>query len=352
MFTRWEETEYQRRRPDVKEKPFLMPSDGNSPGREFPGLSKKQRMRVTGDAYSGRDPDLVCWSPPAPPHLQKAFDDVFAYCKNFPDGTVRLKLRQHAHTKEWAIYQCTNIVENSWQCWYRAREWTPSEGHIPKDLAIDKFTVGLSKVLGDFYEPARDMFEMVEKANVQKYGVDTVNAFVGKPQEDHIANAEKSFTAFEEDWLSYNFNAECDQANQNAGSGQHMRSIPWDAEVARWHESLDRWVIEKVPTANGFYNRRRKRSAVEYRNAILEKLADKLLALEAKQQAEREETGLQKMRTPEELTARRLIIQEELAALAEQKIIDIDDRSARLKQFDKNVATEERSKWLSFQQEQ
>ena len=295
---------YNFRHPDRKVKRFQgAPTDLNlGSNRDHPGVRKRERMAHHGSAYGYRDPALLCYQPTPPPELQQAIEDVFGKWMRFENGDLRIKLARHPHTKEWALYQRVHRGLELWKCIWRAREQNEVEGQIHKDFQNSKYDLALGKHLGAVYEPARDHFEMLQSVNIKQHGVDAVCQAYEAPQEAVLKETERVMQLRDEDYLDNIWLSETDRANQAAGSGQKMRSFPFEMELARAKERVQNWIIEEVKDENGHvrYRRKRNRTLTEYREAVLQGLVDALLAHD-----ERVSSSLQRKRTPEQVAQRR-----------------------------------------------
>ena len=207
------------------ESPYYIDETGGT--REQPGLKQSVRMAAHKEAYCYVDPDLLADLDSPPEHVQAAFEEVFGDRIEDPDGRERLKLRVHPHFRRWCLYERALIPElgdSLWKVVWIAQD-EPVKGHLPEDLKGDIYKAHFTGMLGDYKEPDKADFELVEQFDKKKYGVNAVNELAGKLQETEEAALEEYEAARTEDFLDYYWNMAYDEANQEQGSGQHMRSV-------------------------------------------------------------------------------------------------------------------------------
>lgn len=298
--------------------------------REFPGLRMKQRLAFHGDAYKLKNPAWLCHQPTPPSFLQRALFDVMSRrWVQFEDGSPRIKLAKHPHTGEWALYQCVHRSLDLWHCFWRARH-EATEGEIHRDFTSDKFRIGLAKAWGASYEPGRDHFEMLAGVNIRQHGSDAVAQRYEQPHLDVCATADAKMADIDACYLDDIWLSEVKRANQEAGSGQGcMTWFMFDKELQFAWDKIPRVVMEDVideQTGRIKYRRKRSRTLAEYRTEVLEKLADALLA----QEARTAEKGLTKARTPDQLASRRAFVAQALIELEQEKALVITETKAIL----------------------
>lgn len=312
-------------KPAVVEKPresFVRMTPEAGP-REFPGMRKRARMAIIGEAYNGRDPDLVKQPVPAPAWLQHAFEQVFAKDIRAPDGTIRLKLRQHPHSGEWAIFSLRNAATKEWRLSYRAREPIDADkipqslDEIPLDLR-DEYKIHLAKMLGPAYMPDREMFEMIEPAMcVWRYSIEELEQTLDAPAIRLAEQKALRMAQIEEQYLDYIWNMEVDRANQAAGSGQKMRSYPFEAELAKIGHGIS-WE-RKVPVTNAdgkvVYYRIEKKTLQEIEEEAYRRLEERIAAWML---AERPEADP------------KLLVSAKLSELRAEGIIEAEDERLRV----------------------
>lgn len=302
---------------------FYMPDDGSVGSREYQGLRKKIRFEKISKAYDGTDPGLFHYSPPAPPYIQAAFDQTFSLAERFfPDGSPRLTLRLHPHTGEWSIWE--KAADGRLRSCMRMREWVdevpdPADVYTstPRELH-GKLTIHLTKFIGAAYTPSRDTFEQLARLNLRRFSIEEIEAELDGAGEARAQRAEEVMADRESDLLDYSWNAEQDRANREAGSGTHMRSVPWDAECYLPKCNPSRWHVEEVKDAAGkvLYLRKRAKTAEEYRKELYDNVSRMIVEYHEKTWGQavedpREARGLQRF-TPEQREQRRRGIAAEL----------------------------------------
>lgn len=194
--------------------------------RDQPGVRKSLRMMRNGEAYGYVDPDQLANLAEPPPHVTAAMEDVLGDWAKDLDGNARIKCRVHPHMHRWALYEreyMPGIGEELWRCFY-VFQTEPKSGYLPVDMDGDLYKAHYRGRIGDYVEPDRSHFELIEQFNLHKYGVDVVDERLGALEEKEYneadANEEERTAAFLDD----NWFLAWDEANQNAGSGQYMRS--------------------------------------------------------------------------------------------------------------------------------
>lgn len=254
--------------PTGNEKDFYMTDDGSVGRREAPGVRRSLRLWRHGEAYGRVDPDELSQLAEPPEHSQVALKDVLGEWAVDANGDERLKIRVHPHMHRWALYEREYnplLGQNLWRCFY-IFQTDPVKGYLPPDLDGDLYKAHLRGTVGDYVEPTREHFEMIEKCNIKKYGYETVNEYVG--ERERLADAaidakdDERIAAFlDEHWALAR-----DEANQNAGSGQYMNS----AHCMNWRYkcAASRW---KRVQKNG-YSIVEKKSREEYELELVAEL--------------------------------------------------------------------------------
>ncbi len=210
--------------------------------RESPGVRKKLRMIRNGEAYGYIDPDELSSLGEPPPQIQAALEDVLGDWAKDDNGAERIKVRVHPHFHRWCLYEREYRPElggqELWRCFYIFMG-DPVKGKLPSDMDGDLYKYHFTGRIGEYVEPDRSHFEMIERFNRHKYGVDAVNEHAGALQDKELAEAEREETERTEAFLDDNWFLVADEANQKAGSGQYMRdshcrNYGYKSNVERW----------------------------------------------------------------------------------------------------------------------
>jgi hypothetical protein len=193
---------------------------GDKP-RRAPHKIKKIRHQRWPEVFDRIDPDKLAATPPPPDHVLRAFQDVFG-------GRDGLKLSFHPHFKRLCMMQRIEDPSTGSACWaiVSVFQESPQPGWLPPDLDVsDKRYEVLRGMIGAFREPTKKDFELIAKVDPRRKQEEIVAAL-----DEHEAQETKDYerTMFDHnvDAIEYRFNEIKDGANQDAGSGQHMRSPP------------------------------------------------------------------------------------------------------------------------------
>jgi hypothetical protein len=236
--------------------------------RTQPGLGKKLRMWHHGEAYGYVDPDELSSLAEPPPHAQAALEDTFGDWALDDEGNERIKLRVHPHMNRWALYEREyrpDLGANIWRCFF-IFQTDPVEGVLPSDMRGDIYKAHFTGRVGEYVEPTRAEFELLEKFNIAKYGVNAVNEHCGALEEKDYREACAAEEEFDADFLDRNWGLARDEMNQLAGSGQYMFSGHCD--TFKHKTNLSRWRrIDK-----GTYTLVEKKSAEEYAAELREQI--------------------------------------------------------------------------------
>lgn len=189
---------------------------------------RKLREEKWPEAFRLLDPDAVASSPPIPQHVQVAFDDVFGRERTQGDPP-RLKLALHYHFKRWCMFQRIDDPKNGggskWEIVSMFQE-APEEGLLPPDLDhSDKRFEMMRGRIGRARMPTRRDFELIAQVDPRRT-VDEIEAALDAETEEAERDYERRLDDQVVDQIEYQFNAIKDGANQDAGSGFHMRSTP------------------------------------------------------------------------------------------------------------------------------
>jgi len=231
----------------------------NGPKKKRPG---KHRLRFRAEHFPFMvwvDPDRLRAGETPPPDVQAALEDVMG-----PERMSRLKLRLHPLFKRWTLFERVCDPSGNEYAWRPV--WLCSEdaveGRLPLDLqgqGIDHMT-GL---MGDYRLPDRRDFELLEKFDRWKYGVDGIVSFL-QNQETKATHEEMArFGDFTHDWLDHYFW----MAMRDA---QEHYSRPWSTRAIEPHKSPARWKVEEK---DGFSVRTRVWGAEGDENAQASEMA-------------------------------------------------------------------------------
>lgn len=233
--------------------------------REQYGERFKLRMWHHGEAYGRLDPDELASLAEPPSHSQAALEDVFGDWAKDGDGNDRIKLRVHPHMHRWALYEREynpKLGANVWRCFY-IFQTDPVEGHLPADMDGDKWKAHFRGRVGDYVEPTREHFEMLEKFNIAKYGVNAVNEHAGQLEDKEYVEAEKAEVERTHAFLDEHWGRARDEMHQRDGAGQYMFSGHCDNWAPK--SNLSRWRrVDK-----GSYTLIEKKSAEEYAKEVM-----------------------------------------------------------------------------------
>lgn len=242
------------RRSTAPEKQDDFSLDGQGGRREQYGYRRSLRMWRNGEAYGRLDPDeLASLSEPPPPY-QAALEDVFGEWAKDGEGGERIKLRVHPHMHRWALYEREynpELGQELWRCFY-IFQTDPQGGYLPPDLDGDPYLAHFRGKVGDYVEPTRDHFEMLEKFNIHKYGYEAVNEHAGEME--RRADKEKDYQTEQMigAFLDEHWHLAHDEINQIQGSGSYMRDShcrnwTYKSNASRWRriEKTGYVVIEK-----------------------------------------------------------------------------------------------------------
>lgn len=244
------------------EQPLLTEEIGQ---REQPGFRKSIRRARNGQAYSWerRDPaDLHSWDP-LPTEITNAFEEVFRDRLFDSDGRQRLRLVMHPHLKRVTMIEMHldpakggEAWQTIWVCQHR-----PEKGHLPVDYRADKEMWHLTGRVGEFKWPELEELQDIERLDRVKYGVDSVEAFIHSFEMKEELETGRKMEDFTYGFLSYYFELAVDEANQEAGSGQKMRSLdtlcPPKSNPERWgrEEKEGYTIVHKKQSLDGLRKR-------------------------------------------------------------------------------------------------
>lgn len=251
-----------------------MPADGSIGPREQPGVKKSLRMWRNGEAYGYVDPDELASLDEPPDHCVAAMEDVLGPWASDEEGRPRLKMRVHPHMRRWALYEREyrpEVGEELWRCFY-IFQTDPVKGVLPSDMRGDLYKAHFAGRVGEYIEPDRSHFEMLEKFNIAKYGVNAVNEHAGQLEDKAEKEKEEAMREKEAAFIDENWHLCADEANQKAGSGTHMRSS-W-TDTFKYQTNLSRWHREEK---NG-YTIVTKKSREEYERELKEEVSRFALA--------------------------------------------------------------------------
>lgn len=206
-----------------EEEAFGVNEDGK---RTQPGVVRPLRKAKNGEAYGYLDPDSLASLAEPPAHVQAAMDDVFGDWAKDEWGETRLKLRVHPHMHRWCLYEREyrpEVGQTLWRCFY-IFQTDPIKGRLPSDFDGDPYLAHFTGKIGEYLEPDKSHFEILEKFNIHKYGYEAVNETAGELEEKEEAEAEQRMHEMEQAFVDENWFLAWDEANQRAGSGQYMRS--------------------------------------------------------------------------------------------------------------------------------
>lgn len=208
--------------------------------REHPGVGRRTRRTYHDWMFCDAHPSKYGALSTPPPGVETWLKDVFG------DRAKDLLVFMHPHLKRWCLgerHKDPRKGENIWQviwiCAEAARETEDGESfHVPSDYVGDRFLECFGQFVGEFKLPTKQDFVEIEAGDRKKYGVDQVCEMFQAREDAPMIEREKQFDAFCEDFDDYHFNMACDEANQRAGSGWHMRSVPtvlYKSNPERWH---------------------------------------------------------------------------------------------------------------------
>lgn len=210
----------------------ILPTSADTGRREAPGVRKQLRMLRNGEAYGYIDPDELANLAEPAPHVQTALEEVFGDFALDQEGSPRIKCRVHPHFRRWCLYEREyrpEIGVELWRCFYIFQD-DPRKGYLPTDLDGDTYLAHFRGRIGDYVEPDKSHFELLEKFNIAKYGYEAVNEHAGQMEERKEKFLEAKEQERTEAFLDEHWFLAWDEANQNAGSGQYMR----DSHCRSW----------------------------------------------------------------------------------------------------------------------
>lgn len=180
--------------------------------------------KVDGDLLKGEKP---------PAHIQAMFEEIVGKSRIWRNGKEWMCVRFHPVLRRWCTYERRldpERGENIWQVIMVHMEAVPHAKYLPPDIlalpASDRqFVEHLVGWLGDYTLPDREDWEQMMLTCRGIFTPDEVEANLAaielKKQRAHRSDQE----AFDHDTVSYLGNAYIDAMNQEAGSGQRMRSV-------------------------------------------------------------------------------------------------------------------------------
>lgn len=209
------------------ERPLMTEEVGK---REAPGASRRERRTYHDWMFCDAHPRKYGAMSTPPIGVETWLKDVFG------DRAKDLLVFMHPHLKRWCLGERhrdpamgEEMYQVIWICaeapetettGERAGEWA-----IPSDYKGDRFLECFGQFVGEFKLPTRQDFEEIEQGDRKRYGVDAVSEMFEAREEAPQKEKERLLKDYTEDFLDYYFNLACDEANQRAGSGWHMRSV-------------------------------------------------------------------------------------------------------------------------------
>lgn len=180
--------------------------------------------KVDGDILKGDKP---------PAHIQAMFEEIVGKSRIWRNGKEWMCVRFHPVLRRWCTYERRldpKKGENIWQVIMVHMEAVPHKSYLPPDiLALPssdrQFVEHLAGWLGDYTLPDREDWEQMMLTCRGIFTPEQVEANLAaielKKKRAHESDAE----SFDHDTVSYLNNAYIDAMNQEAGSGQRMRSV-------------------------------------------------------------------------------------------------------------------------------
>ena len=224
--------------------------------REHPGASRRERKTYHDWLFCDAHPKKYGAMSTPPPGVETWLKDVFG------DRAKELLVFMHPHLKRWCLGERhrdprmgENMYQVIWICSEAPEEETDGdrkgEWAIPTDYKGDRFLECFGQFVGEFKIPTKQDFIEIEAGDKKKYGVDQVNEMFQAREDAPQIEKDKQESDRIEDFLDYYFNLAVDEANQRAGSGWHMRSVPtvgYKVDPKKWYYS----------TRDGYQTRTRK----------------------------------------------------------------------------------------------
>ena len=203
-------------------------------GRRAPGQAQYVRRNEHWEFYRHVDPDALRRSETPPPEVAAAMKDILG------DRCQDLKLVIHPLLKRWTLFERVKDPKSGQtSCWavVTVFQEEPKEGHLPQDLRGNKWTAHLTGQIGEFRLPNRRDFELIDKADVKRYGYKAVDEMIEAPLAEESRDKERAFNDKLEDVLDYNFWLAMRDA-------QAHYSQPWSTRPIEAKTNPSRWRIE------------------------------------------------------------------------------------------------------------
>ena len=170
--------------------------------------------------------------------MQAALEDVMG-----PDRMKDLKLRVHPLFKRWTLFERVRDPKGAERAWRPISifQEPARPGHLPQDLRGDKYAAHVEGVIGDYRLPHKRDFEIIEKADVKKYGNVAVENELAVPEQAAERAVDSHFDSFTDDFLDYNFWLAMREANEKAG----MYGKQWSTRTVEPRTNPKRWKMEQ-----------------------------------------------------------------------------------------------------------
>lgn len=202
-------------------------------GRRAPGQAQYVRRSAHWEFYKHVDPDTLRHSERPPPEVEAAMKDILG------DRCKDLKLVIHPLLKRWTLFErIRDPKSGQTACWgiVTIFQEEPREGYLPQDLRGSKWLAHLTGQIGDFRLPNRRDFEIIDKADVVRYGYKAVDEMLEAPLAEEARDKERAFNDKLEDVLDYNFWLAMRDAQAHYSQPWSTRPIEAKTNPARWRQ--------------------------------------------------------------------------------------------------------------------